>query len=425
MSRQPPLPPGLPPKPTTSGPWGGDSYRPQNNENYRPHNAPPVYQFSGGYDSRPTYDSHRPSPRFNPINHAPGTSATRGPPGDSYRPQEGGFTFRHDAPPSLDFRQSDTYRPRSPPRQRNYGRENDYSFRQNNRADNQRNIRGGYGYRGRGTRMASDRLFLKGNRAPTPEMMPGMEEDEGRGVRYKPIEDVSDSEEAEMDLSDDDDSDETQQPKKKQARTESKAADGDSVPRWSNPDPYTALPPPDESQRKKKDVVKLIRKARVSATSGNAARAEADADDFISLDFGGQDDDLEDDDYNPADHQGNGVPGAPTGPRSNVRDQTHMQESQSTSHIQDQNAKPHQTTASNLGQQHSQVIDLTSDPALGNRKRNINDEIKGPPLIHKSSRGKKPAASGRVLTEWEPKAKVTSTPWVEIDHSDTSNMGLW
>ena len=154
--------------------------------------------------------------------------------------------------------------------------------------------------------MASDRAFLKGNREPTPELMPGMDEEE-TGVRFKPIEDVSDSEETEMDISDDENG-AAEQPKKK-VRIVDKAADGDSVPRWSNPDPYTALPPPDESQRKKKDVVKLIRKARVETTSTSTTKVDP-ADDFISFDFGDEGDALQNDDHSP-DKSGMGVAGAP------------------------------------------------------------------------------------------------------------------
>ena len=121
-----------------------------------------------------------------------------------------------------------------------------------------------------------------------------------------------------MDMSDD----ENQHPKKKH-RIDSEAADGDSVPRWSNPDPYTALPPPDDSQRKKKDVVKLIRKARVETNSSTVNKIDA-ADDFISFDFGDEEDDQEeeeeekDDDYVPI-QSGAGVAGAPTGPRFSHR----------------------------------------------------------------------------------------------------------
>ena len=51
--------------------------------------------------------------------------------------------------------------------------------------------------------MASDREFLRGNRAPTPELMPGV--DDSNGIKYKRAEDLSDSDEAEMDMSDDED----------------------------------------------------------------------------------------------------------------------------------------------------------------------------------------------------------------------------
>ncbi len=66
-------------------------------------------------------------------------------------------------------------------------------------------------------------------------------------------------------------------------------------PKWSNPDPYTALPPPDETQVKRPDFVKLIRKARVSATAAEpliGGDAVTTNDDFIS--FGADDDDFED-----------------------------------------------------------------------------------------------------------------------------------
>jgi len=115
-----------------------------------------------------------------------------------------------------------------------------------------------------------------------------MVESEKQGAKYIPIEDVSDSSEAEMDMSDDDE-DEDAEPKKKQVKIVKKAADGDSVPKWSNPDPYTALPPVEES-RKRKDVVKLIRKARVEAATAKAEITPVD--DFIS--FGDDKDDARD-----------------------------------------------------------------------------------------------------------------------------------
>jgi non-canonical poly(A) RNA polymerase PAPD5/7 len=357
--------------------------------------------------------------------------------------------------------------------------------------------------------MASDRAFLKTNREPTPELMPGMDDDE-TGVRFKPIEDVSDSEEAEMDMSGDENS-AAEQPKKK-TRTVGKAADGDSVPRWSNPDPYTALPPPDESQRKKKDVVKLIRKARVETNSMSAAKIDA-ADDFISFDFDDEEKDelSERDPFSP--ERGIGVAGAPKGPRfshvtnlhnqqlqaaspaavstrvtsqqvqpqinqplqsrtnvQNVQGRVDNQTFQSRSNVQNvqgrtnhensqvqvasQNIKPRNNNQNVQVQVNNETmryafplpkedltlakavspskpvnVDTTSDPALGSRKRNIRDEIKAvkaAPVLHKVGKGasKKPV-DGTVLKEWQATSSVSSAPWLEIDHSDTANMGLW
>lgn len=132
--------------------------------------------------------------------------------------------------------------------------------------------------------------------------MTGMIEREKQGAKYIPIEDVSDSSEAEMDMSEEDD-DESAEPKKKHVKTTKKAPDGDNIPQWSNPDPYTALPPVEES-RKKKDVVKLIRKARVEPAAGIKLDT-APVDDFISF---GDDNDMEDE-YIPT------IQGAPTGPK--------------------------------------------------------------------------------------------------------------
>lgn len=73
--------------------------------------------------------------------------------------------------------------------------------------------------------------------------------------KFREVEDLSDADEAEMDVSG---SADDAHPSKR-ARLNNLT----NEPRWSNPDPYTALPPVDESNRKHKDVVKLIRKARV------------------------------------------------------------------------------------------------------------------------------------------------------------------
>lgn len=55
-------------------------------------------------------------------------------------------------------------------------------------------------------------------------------------------------------------------------------------PKWSNPDPYAALPPTIDNNHKRKDYVQLIRKAKADA--GEKKALLADTEDFISLDFG-------------------------------------------------------------------------------------------------------------------------------------------
>lgn len=106
--------------------------------------------------------------------------------------------------------------------------------------------------------------------------------------KFRNLEDLSNDEEAAMDT-DTDSSDAAaggQHNKHKVARMQSAArADGDSVPRWSNPDPYTVLPPPEEVTGKRLDVVELIRKSRREATAVKAQGTNAVAanDDFISF----------------------------------------------------------------------------------------------------------------------------------------------
>ena len=57
-----------------------------------------------------------------------------------------------------------------------------------------------------------------------------------------------------------------------------------STTRWSNPDPYTSLPPMDSTERKRKDVVKMIRKARNSSLSKADMILPQHNHDFISFD---------------------------------------------------------------------------------------------------------------------------------------------
>ncbi|CAD6506381.1 BgTH12-07307 [Blumeria graminis f. sp. triticale] len=478
MSRQSPLPRGTPPsgprRVSGRGAAAGDSYRPRAGGDLvsRSGQRQQEYPYQGSSDNtyRPNYDRRSLSPRANPY-HSPHEDFRRDPPyrfgsGNNFGSREDNFSFRYDAPPGTQFRNPDR-QPNAETRNNPQG-----PARQSNNSKS--SSRGGYAYAGRASRVASDREFLRANRAPTPELLSGMDADSGNAVKYLPLEDLSDSDEAEMEVS----GNEIAGPERKKLRTSDKVddniplwsqrdsfvetndeeshgtckieitsqennrdemnikshlqdkKDGDSVPRWSNPDPYTALPPPDESQRKKKDVVKLIRKARIN--SDNSNKPEAPTDDFISFDCGDEENILP-----PIT-----LPEIPLGPRnSKPKDERHEINQKSnrnplassnsilTSDITSRQIEsknnlslPEKPKLAEIVERKNPRIDLTPNTDLGSRKRNANDEIKQPPIIHQ--KGIQPAPDGRILSSWLSKDSVTNCPWI-LDHSLTSNMGLW
>jgi non-canonical poly(A) RNA polymerase PAPD5/7 len=253
--------------------------------------------------------------------------------GDSYRPERGD---RDRAPPlaeRMTFTSGDNYRPG--------GRAPEFTFESSQPMPQlpsggpanqgtrgaQRNRGGGRGRggntqrggRGRGNangpgRGNSNGAYRGGYRKAAPHERALLQQQHGGpehtlGVaegsnRFLNVDDMTDDEETDMvvenDASAGDGTSEGPAVREKVARLPShNRADGDSVPRWSNPDPYTACPPPDETTGVKRDVVQLIRKAKnqdsEKAIGNNAVAAN---DDFIS--FGDNededDDDLEEDD---------------------------------------------------------------------------------------------------------------------------------
>lgn len=329
-----------------------------------------------------------------------------------------GFDFSYDAPASIaqGLRDSNAQAQQMPQR------------------NDRQNGRGRGAYRGRGgyqqtSRKAADRAFLKDNRAPTPELMPGMDMDDRLTTKFRDINNISDSEEEEdVDISHDDvvDIDDAELPRKKHAPINGmKAADGDSVPRWSNPDPYTALPPPDASDRKKKDVVKLIRKARVAADAENAAKSVAEAADFISFNFD-DDNDAEPSDEIVEEGEVRSVDldsrarDNPIGLRPELHHPTPSYSHKDVFHQTLPQVGPPKPVTIPIRPE--VIVEVSSDPALGSRKRTHDDEIKGPPRFVKKKVVTAPA-SGKILKEWKPRGN--STPWAVFDHAETESMGNW
>ncbi|KAF1842572.1 uncharacterized protein K460DRAFT_409975 [Cucurbitaria berberidis CBS 394.84] len=251
----------------------GDSYRPSRNErdrppaladrmtfthgggdNYRP-GGPQRQQGRAGNQSEFTFEAHHPAPRFPPA--GPANAGTRDP---NRRRNRGDLGARG-------YRRGDSSHP--------HGRGNANGFR-----------RGGY-------RKAAphERALLTHRDDGSPEHAMGVSDGPNK---FLDLDDLPDDEEAEMgvesgkSVGDDSDTD-GQDGNQKVARTQAiTRADGDSVPKWSNPDPYTVLPPPDETTGKKTDFVKLIRKAKNQAAEKAAGHnAVAANDDFIS--FGDED----------------------------------------------------------------------------------------------------------------------------------------
>ncbi|KAI9704466.1 MAG: hypothetical protein M1820_005540 [Bogoriella megaspora] len=241
---------------------GGDTYRPNN-----PRQAS---------RSNNRADTYRPNDRVSlRVPPRAGGSANANSLSD-YQPPSGSFDFRSDQQPSFGPRVE------QPPFQR--GEDNRPGFTRDPPTGPR------FGYRSRPRRppiRTHERPLLQARGDTTPERLAGMLD---TAPRFKAINELSESE-AEMDLESElelEASDNEGPLSKKVAIGNNKpgAADGDEIPKWSNPDPYTALPPPDESQGAKKDVVKFIRKAKITNQDTTTTKsAVAQNVDFIAFDF--------------------------------------------------------------------------------------------------------------------------------------------
>ena len=221
----------------------------------------------------------------------------------------------------------------------------------------------------------AERPLLRSKRDTTPEQLVPDEvstADQKPALKFAPVSELSDSEEADMDVSEEEDDNDASHPRKKRALDSNSTNDAPPAappaPKWSNPDPYTVLPPPDESQSKKVDVVKLIRKSRVAANAPASKPADAVTtnEDFISLSGMGGEEEEEDDEEESGNR--NAPDNAPKGPKG-------------------------------MGS------------AFGSRKRTYEDEPKG----YSKKTGKplsKYHSDASILDEWRVRHDQTGTPWL-------------
>jgi non-canonical poly(A) RNA polymerase PAPD5/7 len=221
----------------------------------------------------------------------------------------------------------------------------------------------------------AERPLLSRQRDRTPDFLANTVDGQDKPqLKFANPDELTDSDEAEMeesassggDNNDDDDEDSgnaATPPRKKRALESTVNSNTVERPKWSNPDPYTVLPPSDETQGKHVDVVKLIRKARLAANAPANADAVATNEDYISFDMG-DDADVVDENVPPEN--------APIGPRA-LRDRP--------------------------------------DDSIAGKKRTRDDEIK--PFTGKFGKvGYSPY--GDIVSVWKAGPSDNGTPWLEL-----------
>jgi non-canonical poly(A) RNA polymerase PAPD5/7 len=204
---------------------------------------------------------------------------------------------------------------------------------------------------------------MAGSRETTPEQFEGM--DEGRS-RFKEV-----AESSEGDDSADDG------PRK---RTKVDATDATAAPKWSNPDPYTVLPPPETLGAPKKDIVQTIRKAK----NDQAAKVDkvADNSDFISFNF--DDDDDEED------------------------------------AVMDEPSPPAAKSPARTGEPTFSHRDSSDSDYVDQRSPIVAERVSRPP----KRKSRDTRQMGDVTEEWQAVDGQPIAPWSTRDHSATADVGL-
>lgn len=216
-------------------------------------------------------------------------------------------------------------------------------------------------------------------------------------AKFRDLEEISDDDEQDMDISSHSSQSGTDEPSRKRPKTEADDAAANTASKWSNPDPYTALPCPDETLQKKRDVVALIRKARNEEAEKKSSSPQ-EAEDFIAFDSSGDEHEVEE-------IRPELVPKPPTElppPPPSAPPPPGKSKSLANGGIPDQR-----------------------DPTgpLGSRKRTANDVIKPPDYGQLKKVSMKPA-KGSVVHAWEPKSDEDPCPWATVDHSATPNVAF-
>ena len=302
--------------------------------------------------------------------------------GDSYRPPQGDFTFRVGGPggapnfPSAPF----------PSNGRPGGR--------GGRRDGNRGGRGGRGgRRWQPPPHLSERALFSDSIKNLPEE--ALHDKEG-AAKFRDLDELSDDDEQEMEISSHSSQSDSEKPSKKRSKTAASDSTANAAPKWSNSDPYAALPCPDETQQKKRDVVALIRKARNEEAEKQTTGLQ-EADEFIA--FESSEDEEEEARHDlPPKPPTEPPPPLPSGPPPPL-------------------GMPDGAINGSI------PIQRDLNGPLGSRKRTANDEIK-PPNYGKLKKASMKPAKGLVVHAWEPKPDEDPCPWATVDHSGTPNVAF-
>ncbi|KAK5118087.1 hypothetical protein LTR62_004133 [Meristemomyces frigidus] len=361
--------------------------------------APPPPRDNGGYTFRGAAERQQYQPEQDFSFRAPGP---RFPPADSYSHP---VTAQRSRP-------IDDARNRHAASERGRGR---------GRGMRERRERGVPG-RGRGafrSKAAHSRQILSGNRATTPEQLEGMNLHGDTRFRELNSSEDDDSDDSDViDLTQEDDAGEGGPRKRAKLDVPVEAA----APKWSNPDPYTALPPPESLGAPKKDIVQVIRKAKNDAVEGDPVQNPVQENvDFISLNF---DDEFQEDDVS-EDSDAMGVESlkqaplnAPSGPSSfSHRPDLHavIPSAQATKEPQSTATKWLQDNARG-GKTKSAPLDLipATDEELVDQYLSRGAEKK-----RKREDGTR-SQRGNIIDAWIA-TNSDPAPWCKTDHVETSS----
>ncbi|KAF2432735.1 hypothetical protein EJ08DRAFT_111604 [Tothia fuscella] len=386
--------------------------------------------------------------------------------GDSYRPHEAGGQYNNNdayqgqRPQDFSFRsqrqtQFPAAVPPAPRVQRNEAnRGRGRGGRHARQNGNQRPYKQRWIPKSANTR---DILYSNVDRQGTPERLEGMS---GAPHAFKNMDDLSESD-GEMDLETDEEGSGAESgPSLKRTRQNPAATDGNSVPKWSNPDPYTVLPPV-EDVVKKKDVVQLIRKAKVTAEQEKQKRNDvADNVDFISFDMDESENETEDeaeaegieddeDDLGERKSSSNGATNQRQVIAGSINDlpprpavSADVQFSHLSNHHNYLNANgstsnpPSTVLPPRTGPRHDVWPPKTEEEAVKLTK--AKGKLLGPPGFDlmptnfkpqdkapKHGKKRKQRQDGEIVPEWQSFGRDSATPWLTQDHSKTEHMGSW